>query len=62
MEWINIPMAKVAYELWIYNWKDNKIPTTREESATMIVRSLQMLLDWKITKEKIEELVSKYQD
>jgi len=62
MSEINIPMAKVAFELWIYNWKDNKLSPTREETATMILRAMQKVLNWDILKWDIETILEKYKD
>lgn len=60
MEWINIPMAKVGYELWLYNWLDNSKPITREEAVTVVARAMQKVLNWEITLEQINELAKKY--
>jgi len=60
MDWINLPMAKVGFELWLYNWKDNEKPITREECVTVVVRTLEKLLKWEITLEKFNEIASLY--
>lgn len=48
MEWINIPKAQEAFELGLWNWKDATKPASREEVATMILRGLEKLKEWKI--------------
>ncbi len=60
MDWINLEMAKVGFELWLYNWKDNEKPITREECITVVVRWLEKILKWELTLEKFNEVVSKY--
>lgn len=60
MDEINIPMAKVWYELWIWNWKDSTNPVTREEDVTISLRLIQKLLNWEVTLDKLNELIEKY--
>lgn len=60
MEWINIPMAKVAFELGLYNGKNNKAPITREEAVTVVARAMQKVLAWEITLDQLNELIKKH--
>lgn len=57
MKKINIPMAKVGFELWIWNWQEAEKPMTREEVVTVVLRTVEKVSKWEITGEKIQELL-----
>lgn len=60
MDNINIPMAKVGFELGLYNWLDSQKSATREETVTMILRTIEKMYNWDITKELLLETIKKY--
>lgn len=62
MSKINIPMAKVWYELWLWNWDNATGPVSREESVTIILRAIQKMINWEITEQKLNELIAKYEE
>ena len=57
MEEINIPMAKVGFELWIWNWEDATESITREECVTVVLRAIEKFENGEISAEKINELL-----
>lgn len=50
MEWITLDSAKIAFLLWIYNWDKRN-----EETRAIMLRAIEWMLNWKITKESIEK-------
>jgi len=60
MEWINIPMAKIAFELWLWNWKNSTSSVSREEDVTIALRLAQKILNWEITKELLAQKFKEY--
>ena len=58
MENINIPMAKVWFELWIWNWKDATEEITREKCVTVVLRAIEKFEKWEINAEMIEKLLT----
>jgi len=54
---INIPMAKVWFELWIWNGKDAKKSMSREEVVTVVLRAIEKLEKGQISGKRIEELL-----
>lgn len=60
MSKINIPMARVGFDLWIWNGEDAGKTISREESVTVALRIAEKVLNWEITKEILSEAISKY--
>lgn len=55
MENIDLDPAKVWFLLWLYNWKNNTSPITRQEAVSVIVRALEKMLKWEITSDSIKK-------
>lgn len=58
MSKINIPLAKVGFELWVWNWLDADKPITREEAVTVILRALEKFDEKKINSTIINTLLN----
>lgn len=61
MEKINIPMAKVGFELWIWNGLWATKPMTREEVVTVVLRTVEKIEKGEISGKIIWELFWKIQ-
>jgi len=56
MDNINIPMAKVGFELWIWNGKDATKSMSREEVVTVILKTMEKFEKGEVNGYKIGEL------
>lgn len=56
MEHINIPAAKVAYKLGLWNGQNAKDPMSREEVVTSILATIKKIASWELTIKDIERI------
>lgn len=62
MKNLNMKSAKLAFLLNLWNGKDPSKSITREESATMLWRMIEKLMNWEITPQKIKDIEKELKD